>query len=261
MATARPTDATFVLEPAMIPQRWQLRWLVATALAASVPCCANALAHCTFHRSGETFAGGCGRLFDQTPAMKLAPEAAISTGVWRTDLHPATAWLGSMTDDGDTDPLELEIYSGGWGVLRTEYGWFPATHFTADTTAVTFELNPSREIRPNALDAAIIRRAAAILSADAVWNRADNRKCPATATTWSIYCAMEKATIEVTGGFNHRRPALEAVREIVDQRSAGRGYHHRLMDYNNDPTTRLSDAQSLFREALQGIPQSANQQP
>jgi hypothetical protein len=29
-----------------------------------------------------------------------------------------------------------------------------------------------------------------------------------------------------------------------------RNYHHRLMDYNNDPTTHLSDIQSLFNEAL-----------
>jgi hypothetical protein len=161
----------------------------------------------------------------------------------------------------DATPLELEIYAGGWGVLRTPFGWFPVTHFAADATALRFDLDPSREVPANAVDAAIIRRAAAILSSDAVWNRADNRQCAAAATTWSIYCAMEKATIEVTGGFHHRRPALEAVREIVEKRSEGRGYHHRLMDYNNDPTTHLSDVQSLFREALQKIPPSANQQP
>jgi hypothetical protein len=40
------------------------------------------------------------------------------------------------------------------------------------------------------------------------------------------------------------------VREIVDQRSAGRKYDHRLMGYNNDPSTRLEDVQSLFAEAL-----------
>lgn len=244
----------------MISQRWQLwRFLAAVSLA-GLSGGAHALAHCEFHPSGESWAGGCGRVFDARPAMQLAPEAAIRTGVWRTDLQPASAWFGSMTG-ADATPLELEIYTGGWGVLRTPFGWFPVTHYAAGATAFRFDLDSSREVPPNAVDAAIIRRAAGILSSDAVWNRADNRECPATATTWSIYCAMEKATIEVTGGFHHRRPALEAVREIVEKRSAGRGYHHRLMDYNNDPTTHLSDVQSLFREALQRIPQSANQQP
>jgi hypothetical protein len=61
---------------------------------------------------------------------------------------------------------------------------------------------------------------------------------------------MEKATIEVTGGFHHRRPALQVVRKIVEERAASRPYKHRLMDYNNDPTTRFADVQTLFAEAL-----------
>jgi hypothetical protein len=100
-----------------------------------------------------------------------------------------------------------------------------------------------------------VLEAAKVLLTEGAWNRTDNRKCPANATTWSIYCAVEKATIDVTGGFHHRRPALEVVREIVDERTATRNYRHRLMDYNNDPTTRLQDVQSLFKEALRRIKQ------
>jgi hypothetical protein len=61
---------------------------------------------------------------------------------------------------------------------------------------------------------------------------------------------MQRATIEVTGAFHHRRPALEVVRLIVEKRTVGRPYHHRLMDYNNDPSTHLDDVRSLFAEAL-----------
>jgi hypothetical protein len=115
---------------------------------------------------------------------------------------------------------------------------------------LTFDLDAAQEVAPNALDRQIIKRAALILSTQKVWNRNDNRVCPEAAGDWSIYCAMEKASIEVTGGFDHRRPALELVRVIVDDRTAGRPYHHRLMDYNNDPRTNFSDVQSLFSEAL-----------
>jgi hypothetical protein len=45
------------------------------------------------------------------------------------------------------------------------------------------------------------------------------------------------------------------VREIVEERTATRNYHHHLMDYNNDPTTRLSDVQILFKEALSRMEQ------
>jgi hypothetical protein len=76
-------------------------------LAAALP--AFGLSHCAFQRAGDTYTGGCGPLFDQTPAMTLAREAAITTGVWSTDVRPTSAWIGTMTDDGDTDSLELEI--------------------------------------------------------------------------------------------------------------------------------------------------------
>ena len=208
--------------------------------------------HCVFQQAGDHFIGGCGPVFDQTPIMTLKPAAAITSGIWRTDIHPSLVWSGDMTDqDHPNAALELEIYSGGWGVLRTEYGWYPITHFVA--SPLTFDLDvssESREIAPSLLDQKIVQEAARLLSTPAVWNRADNRKCPASATTWSIYCAMIKASITVTGGSHHRRPAMETVRSIVDKRTATRDYHHRLMEYNNDPTTTLSDVQSLFSAAL-----------
>lgn len=49
--------------------------------------------------------------------------AAVTTGVWRDDIHPASVWAGDMTDQGYPNArLELEIYADGTGVLRTEYG-------------------------------------------------------------------------------------------------------------------------------------------
>ena len=223
-------------------------WIVPASVAGAAT--ALPLSHCVFHGVDDHFPGSCGALFDQTPALTLMPARAITTGIWREDIHPISVWAGDMTDQGSSNaPIELEIYAGGWGVLRTEYGWFAVTQFASSPT-LSFDLDASHEVSPNALDQKIVREAAKILSTEGVWNRTDSRQCPASATTYSIYCAMEKAAIDVTGGFNHRRPALESVRVIVEERTATRNYHHRLMDYNNDPTTRLDDVQSLFKEAL-----------
>ncbi|HWA94127.1 MAG TPA: hypothetical protein VG844_05960 [Terracidiphilus sp.] len=178
---------------------------------------------CTFHQAESHFEGSCGTLFDQTPAMTLQRADAISSGVWRKDIHPSSVWSGDMTDQGYPNaPIELEIYAGNWGVLRTEYGWFPVKGFALEGSSLSFALDSSHEVKPNTLDLQIVRKASSILSTVDVWNRADNRKCPANARTWSIYCAMEEATREVTGGFHHRRPALQAVRRIVDERTAAR---------------------------------------
>jgi hypothetical protein len=152
-----------------------------------------------------------------------------------------------------TDDVEIEIYGGGKGVIRTYTGWYAVTDFSANGGDVRFRVDTANQAGANALDREIIQRADAVISSDAVWNRADNRKCPATATTWSMYCALERATREVTGGFHHRRPALELVRVIVEERTKDRDYNHRLMDYNNDRTTHLADVHSLFAAALAKI--------
>jgi hypothetical protein len=162
-------------------------------------------------------------------------------------MKPSSIWSGDVTYGGDpNEPMELEVYSGNWGVLRTEYGWFPVSGFVAAGATLNFKLDASQEVPPSALDLKIVQKAAEILATEAVWNREDDRKCPAIASKWSIYCALEKAEVELTGGLHHRRPAAEIVREIVDERTADRNYHHRLMEYNNDATTHLQDIQSLF---------------
>ncbi|HVT38616.1 MAG TPA: hypothetical protein VHE78_06220 [Gemmatimonadaceae bacterium] len=152
-----------------------------------------------------------------------------------------------------SDDVEIEIYTGGVGVIRTYAGWFPVSGFTAQASILRFRIDTSRQVPPSALDRAILQRAAAIIATDSVWNRADNRKCLPSATTWSIYCAEERASIEVTGGFHHRRPAMELVREIIDERSKAKSYPHRLMGYNNDPSTHLADVRTLFAEAIARI--------
>ena len=152
-----------------------------------------------------------------------------------------------------TDDVELEVYDGGTGVIRTYNGWYAVTGFSAKGTTLHFQMDTLKQIPPGPLDREILQRAAAILTSDSAWNRADSRLCPTTATTWSIYCAVEKAEFELTGGFHHRRPAGELVREIVDERAKNRNYKHRMMDYNNDPTTKLEDVRSLFAEALRRI--------
>lgn len=160
---------------------------------------------------------------------------------------------GAADLDRVADSVEVEIYEGGHGVIRTYNGWFAVSGFNPRGPITRFQIDTSREIAPNTLDREILMRAARILYSDSVWNRADNRKCPAAATKWSVYCAVEQAQVDVAGGFHHRRPAGELVREIVDERTKARNYSHRMMDYNNDPTTTLADVQSLFTEAIARI--------
>ena len=211
-------------------------------------------AHCRFHSVNQRWEGACGPLFGQNPSLTLSPARSITTGVWRRGDPPLAVWAGDITDSGYPNAaIEAEVHARGAGALRTEYGWFPISRFTRAGGTVRFDVDTSREVPPSELDREIVQRAAALLSSVTAWSRKDTRECVPTATSWSIYCALERATIERAGAFHHRRPALELVRKIVEERTTGRPYHHRLMDYNNDPSTRLRDVQSLFAEALRRI--------
>jgi hypothetical protein len=235
---------------------------VAMMLTAARPKRRTALSTCTF-TGDSTLTGSCGRLFDHTPEMKLRRAHSVAGGVWRRGSSPRTVWYGNMTDQGYPNaPIQLQIYGADSGILQTIYGWFPVTRYRATPSGIAFELDGHHAVSPNALDAQIIRRAAEILSSPAVWNRADNRKCAPEATKWSVYCAGVRAVEEITGGtgeghgIDHRRPALEVIRGVVDDRTKGRSYHHRLMGYNNDPTTTFADVQSLLSEAMRRMSDS-----
>jgi hypothetical protein len=102
-------------------------------------------------------------------------------------------------------------------------------------------------------DVQIVQRAQKILDSPAKWNRSDTRNCPAEAKTFSLYCALEKAAIEVTGNFQHRGAAMQESRFVIDEMAPNRNYHHRLMDYNNDPTTTFADLQKVLRLLQQRI--------
>jgi hypothetical protein len=101
-------------------------------------------------------------------------------------------------------------------------------------------------------DVLIVQRARQILNSPEKWNRADNRNCPASATRFSLYCALEKATYEATQNFAHRGAAMQEARFVIDEDLAPNNhYDHRLMDYNNDPHTTFADVQRFF-DLLQG---------
>jgi hypothetical protein len=224
--------------------------LVVLALASAPPDASQALAHCRLSARGSNWVGGCGAIFDETPVFTLAPTEKVKSGIWRSDAAPQHVFSGKLSSSGDPDyPVELEIYPSGSGIIRTEYGWHEVSNFKSSASTMDFDMDAANELAPNALDLKIIERAASILKQPNAWNRADNRQCPPNAHSYSLYCAIEEASIEVTGGFNHRRPAAELVRTIVEDHTKGRSYHHRLMDFNNDPTTTLADVEAILTEA------------
>jgi hypothetical protein len=92
------------------------------------------------------------------------------------------------------------------------------------------------------LDLRIVDRARERLPSEAMWNRHDTRQCPPKARAVSLYCALELATLEVTGSFDHRGAVMDDARAAMDDVTPHHpDYDHWLMGYNNDSTTTYAD--------------------
>lgn len=117
-------------------------------------------------------------------------------------------------------------------------------------TATSPELE-QRDQPVTADDVAILVRADALLGSAAVWNRADDRDCRDDEATGkrSLFCALEKACIDILGSYDHRRVALQEVRFAVEDATRGRAFEHRLRDFNNLPKTRLEDVKRVLAVA------------
>jgi hypothetical protein len=107
-------------------------------------------------------------------------------------------------------------------------------------------------------DLFILKRADEILSGETKWNRKDNRTCKPADKVWSLFCALQKASLEVLGKYDHRRVALQEVRFAIEEVTKGREFEHRLMDYNNLPTTQFKDIKKVLKIATDRVGERLN---
>jgi len=102
-------------------------------------------------------------------------------------------------------------------------------------------------------DLHILQRANQILSSTSLWNRHDTRVCTPTDRTWSLFCALEKASQDVLGEYRHREVALQEVRFGIQDATKGMEFEHRLMDYNNLASTTFEDVKRVLDVATERV--------
>ena len=122
------------------------------------------------------------------------------------------------------------------GVALVAAGGCTHTEPQVESTPSFEQTSPDLERRDQPVtseDLLILQRAAEILNDKAVWDRNDDRICNEGDTTWSLFCALQKASIEILGEYQHRRISLQEVRFAIEDVSGGEEYAHRLKDFNN----------------------------
>jgi hypothetical protein len=165
-------------------------------------------------------------------------------------------WIGTMQGVQPEDPTRFEMVANVAApsqktsyVGRTPFGWFAIETMEQTATGLFVSMNADRQVRPTKSDIAIITRALELIPNENVWNKNDNRQCPAGQIKLSLFCALQNATTEISGGVHYRQPALQAVREVLNTVDAKRIKTHRIMDYNNHPETTLSEIHAVLRNA------------
>lgn len=258
---------------------------LAATLAACVPLTgASAQANrvtCTLERAGAEFRGHCAipcmvnalaididgpnaRVSCTEPPRRVAatlrPDPRTNPGPDPGPQH----WLGTMEGKFPEDPTRFELLPGSAtrpGVAKLPFGWFALEAMRQDGDRLELSIAADRTLPPTADDLNILDRATSLLPDASAWNRADDRTCRPSPARRSLFCALTEATTEVSGGVHYRQPALQMVREVLNEVGGTRLDRHRLMDYNNHPDTTLAEILDLLRTARQRLERRLERPP
>ncbi len=230
-----------------------------------------------------------GNWFGGSPWTKDAPihkywETSAISQVWK--VKTPTLVLVGQNDERVPAPQSIELYRAlrangvdthlymaprephGWRELRhelfkvnVELEWFEKhalgreyeweTAPSDETEADEDDVGPGQAAESQ--DQRTLRRAGELLRDEAVWNREDSRRCPDAAPKLSLYCALRQATKEVIGVSYHRTMAMEEIRSVIQEKAGDKRYPHRLMGYNNDPSTSFADIRDVISTAATSL--------
>ena len=164
-------------------------------------------------------------------------------------------WAGTVEDVTGLNPVEIASYqysSGPRLIVRTRL-WHVLDELSFSDKGLRLAWDEGIEAPPSQTDLDIFITARDLLDEEALWDREDDRNCENDTSLISIYCALARATAGAMGRYQHRQPAMQAVRRIIAAEWPNRVVDHRLMNFNNDPRTTLADVHRLFKLAGESL--------
>lgn len=118
---------------------------------------------------------------------------------------------------------------------------------------VAYVLYTNRPLPANEFDLPILERTLVLLADGSRWSKQGDRNCSPDDEGLSLYCALQEASLEIAGEFHHRAASLQAVRHAIDAVRPDADYAHRLMDFNNSPSTSFEDVHEVIRRAMEEL--------
>lgn len=109
-----------------------------------------------------------------------------------------------------------------------------------------------RSVHVSQVDLEILNKADALLLDESIWRKESVSEC-SLSKKLDLYCALEKASVEVMGKYIHRQPALQEVRFAIDDNYRQRWTKHRLIDFNANKDTNFEDVKSVIEQAIMTV--------
>ena len=110
-----------------------------------------------------------------------------------------------------------------------------------------------RDIEVTQTDLEILIRANELLNSEELWNRNSIRTCRKDHKELSLFCALMRASRQITGKYEHRRAAIQEVRFVIDDQYRTRWSKHRLADFNGNADTSFEDIKKVIEVAISKV--------
>ena len=108
---------------------------------------------------------------------------------------------------------------------------------------------------PTETDIKILERALEILHDESVWHKNDERICDddKKQDSWSLFCGLYQASLDVTSEYLHQRPAMKEVRKVIKEITNNKPFEHGIRDYNNMQNTTFNEVINVLEIAKEQI--------
>jgi hypothetical protein len=220
----------------------------------------------TLHRIHGRFQGGANDEFLRgfTVSMILPhriPDSALSlpTLMQAVRRGEVTGFVTYPTGTTTRIVYEIAPQRGAETIyMKTSLGYFlwESTVVRNDTISFVIDWWYTPPVRT--IDVEVVAMAESLLADSTHWHKRDDRLCTDDRTNdrWSLFCALQYASMETTGEYNHHSAVMNTVRLIIFELVPQPLYEHPLMDYNNAESTTHHDILRLLAVAKQRLNQA-----
>lgn len=198
----------------------------------------NAQGTCKLLLEDRILSGNCENSNFTYFEMNVDLEELDSTRLF--DLLPSNGFLRINNGPNDDVKYALTKRAGFSQILfKSRSGWFTMDKLLISKNGLTFYIDHDPDVLVAESDLRIIRKTKDMLKDRDSWHKNDDRDCEDDIqnNSFSLFCALKSASIEIEGDYNHRNAIMQKIRHTIVKLFPNKKWEHRLRDFNNMPET------------------------